>query len=273
MKGILKQGVISLVGLLLSGAPASGAVLGTSARQMGSGEIETVLFYQGVSKQDLLFSVGGSGACQGNAPSGPNPTFACGSTGDFEGEGSGEALISKIVFQPYENLQYFIWAGAGKYAVDIGTFTLAGDNPGFLGGIGVRGVVMPDTIVSPAVAVEFGLSWQRYEFDRIEGSLSGDRSRLDMAQVQMSVEGSHRFKLSDERLSLEPYGGVKWLRTRLWHKDFTTGDRTGGRKDTVHPFVGMRLPIFKKEAFFVEASFVNGMEYAAGLSVRFGENS
>lgn len=85
---------------------------------------------------------------------------------------------------------------------------------------------------------------------------------------QFAVESSHLFTLN-EFWKLEPFGGVKWTRVQAELKNLVDGSRAGGRKDTVTPFLGLRVPIEDHEAFFAEASFVDGYHYGAGLELRF----
>jgi hypothetical protein len=93
--------------------------------------------------------------------------------------------------------------------------------------------------------------------------------RLDMMQFHVALQASHLFKFEGTRWSVEPHGGLKWMRNQAWLKDAQGGGRAGGIQDTVTPFLGLNIPLFEKEALFAEASFVNGVQYSAGLNIRF----
>jgi len=253
----------SVVVLLFTGV--SGAqMLGTSARQMEAKSWKGILFYQGVHRQDLNFKVAGNGICN-TKENGTGVSFACGENGSVRAHGTGNALILKLVRQPHDGgLQLYGWAGAGDYEIFRGTApvmqTLSMNRGGFLGGLGAKMVIWPETIVTPAIALDGNLGWQRYF-----GGL-----RLDILQYQFAVEASRKFGVPDSRLTVEPYGGVKWLRTHAWLREIGSGVRVGGVKDTVTPFIGLNLPFHAKESLFAEASFVNGIHYAGGLSISFG---
>jgi hypothetical protein len=255
---------LSSVAVLLFTGVSGAQMLGTSARQMAAKSWKGMLFYQGVHRQDLDFDVAGNGICNTKA-NGTGVAFACGQPGTARVHGTGTALIFKAVRQVHDGgLQFYGWAGAGDYDIYQGTTPVVQthmvDRGGFLGGVGAKLVLWPETIVTPAIALDGNFGWQRYF-----GEL-----RLDILQYQMAVEASRRFAVPDTRLTLEPYGGVKWLRTHAWLRDIGSGVRIGGMKDAVTPFLGLSLPFHDKESLFAEASFVNGIHYAGGLSIAFG---
>lgn len=235
-------------------------MLGTTARQEPARSWRLALFYQGTRAQDLNFEVSDSANCAG----GGGVTFPCSTTGRLEAEGSGDAAILKLSYQPRERgLQLYATVGAGEYRVQTGTTTVfrsrLTDRSGFLTSIGGRAVLWPDTVVTPALAVDASLGWQRYFGD----------DRLDLLQLQLALQTSHRFEL-EGGWKLEPYGGVKYLRTRASLTDVGARSRVSGRKDTVTPFAGLNIPVYEGDNLFAEASFVDGIQFAAGYAVRFG---
>lgn len=269
------RGAISLCGFFLFAQAARAQTLGTSARQMPAGSLKTLVYYQGVDDQELAFKVNGAGSCVGAPPS--SASFPC-QGGEIDGEGSGGAVMAKVIWQPWDTLQYYAAFGAGNYTLRTGSVTvtnvLTGDRPGFLYQVGTRAILVPDTIVTPGVAIDASLGWQRYYFNEMrpaptaaEGQID---QRLDLMQTQVAVIASHLFTFSDSTVGLEPYGGVKWLRTQAWLKDLRAGGRSGGKKDMVSPVVGVQIPFYERESFFAEATFVDGIQYAVGLAVRFG---
>ena len=236
-------------------------------------------YYQGVNDQTLNFSINDSGSCATRN----NLSFACGSAAEVEGKGSGGAGILKVVYQPFERFQYYALAGVGDYSMSVPSTTVTnvytGDNSGRIFGAGVRASVVPDTIVAadgfptPAIALDASLTQAAYQFNRLNqtgpaGVSSSITGRLTLMTYQFAVEASHLFTV-DERWKLEPYGGVKWTRVQADLKDLGDGSHAGGHQDTVTPFLGLRVPVEEHEAFFAEASFVDGYHYGAGLELRF----
>lgn len=236
-------------------------------------------YYQGVSDQTLNFSVNGSGTCA--TPLGV--TFSCGQSGDVEAKGSGGSAMMKVIWQPWERFQYYAMYGLGNYSLSVPSATvtnsLTGDTLGQTFGAGVKASIVPDTIVAadglptPAISLDLSVARSDYKFNRrFPGGTPGQNNnidqRLSLMTYQFAVETSHLFTV-DERWKLEPYGGVKWTRVQADLKDLVDGSHSGGKQDTVTPFVGLRVPVEEHEAFFAEASFIDGYHYGAGLELRF----
>lgn len=241
-------------------------------------------YYQGTQEQTVSFSVTGDQGCAS-----PNAvSFSCGQGGDVEAEGNGGAGMIKLLYQPWESLQYYAGFGVGDYSLRVPSATvvntLSGDSPGLTYTAGIRAVIVPDTDFNPAVAVDLSLTHSRYKLNRrFPGGTPGQNNRinqaLDFLQYQVAVTASHLFTIVEkERLTaaplkngfkIEPYGGVKWTRLEATLKDLTDGSEAAGRQDTASPFLGVRLPIYENEGLFAEASFINGYQYAAGLEIRF----
>ncbi|MEK7656513.1 MAG: hypothetical protein AAB412_02035 [Elusimicrobiota bacterium] len=270
-----KQGLCALAVLLGMSGSAWAQALGTSSAQLKPGSWKALVYYQGVRDQALGFAMTGSGVCIASAAS--SVSFPCGSTGETKAEGSGGAVLLKLIFQPHEGFQYYLSAGAGDYSLRVASVSvvnsLTGDRPGFLYGAGVKAVLMADTLTAPGVALDANLSWQRYYFNELQPGRTAAQTqidqRLDLMQTQVAVEAGHLFKPLGWSVGVEPYGGLKWVRSQAWLKDLGGGGRVGGMKDAVTPFLGVELPIYEKEGLFAEVSFLGGIQYAAGLNIRF----
>jgi hypothetical protein len=225
-------------------------------------------YYQGTQSQETTFSVRGAANCV--SPNGV--TFGCSQTGDVTGKGSGSMGIVKALYQPGEIVQYYTAVGVGGYDLNLPTGKLSG-NPGVAGTLGLRGTIFPDTIVTPGVAADFGVTRSVFSYNRFEQGLPGQNTavnhRLGMWQYQFAVEVGHQFDI-DKDWKIEPYGGVKWIVIKTDLNDLQTGSHAGGTQNTVSPFLGVRVPFGDHEAAVVEVSqFVNGMQEAAGLEFRF----
>lgn len=240
------QGLMSLLAIALSGAAVCAQTLGSSARHIEQGSWRASVRYEGVLNEDLKFGAGSS-----------------------EAEGSGEAVITKLELQPYERMQYYLSGGVGNYRLSSSTLTATGDNLGFIVGGGIKVLAMSESLVTPAIAIDAGVSLESYRFSRSNGAQPFIAERLELLRTHVALEGSKRFEL-DENITVEPYGGVKWMRTRATSKELNGTDRQAGNQDTVSPFVGLSLPVFGREGFFAEASFINGIHYGVGLNIGFG---
>ncbi len=271
MQRMSVRGAFLSLGVLLFVSSASAQLLGTSSRQLPAGSLRLLTYYSGVSDQTVRFNVRGTGSCVSQN----GVTFGCNQTGDVDGSGDGAMGAAKLVWQPWDILQYYGVVGAGGYRLKVpganGDQYLSGDNPGVMGTLGVRGTIYPDTVVTPAIALDASISDTRYAFNRATGVGSGAQTTINQAlslwRYQVALEAGHQFSV--ESWKVEPYGGLKWTRTQADLLDRQTGGHSGGRIDVVSPFLGVKVPASEHEAFFAEAAFVEGYQYGAGLEVRF----
>jgi hypothetical protein len=274
LDGDFVRAVLALT-LACLASSAGAQLLATTARQSSSGSLKIEGYYEGVQNQTLNFTTNDSGTCA--ASGAPGVTFPCGQSGTAAAKGTGGAGMMKIVWQPWERFQYYAMYGVGNYSLSVPSTTvtnvLTGDAVGQIYGAGLKASIVPDTVVTPAISFDASMTQSVYNFNRIfpggTPGVNGDISqRLTLMTYQFSVETSHLFVL-DESWKLEPYGGIKWMRVQSDLKDLGTGNHAGGQTDTVTPFVGLRVPVEDHEAFFAEASFVDGYHYGGGLELRF----
>jgi hypothetical protein len=257
-----------------------------TARQLPPGSLKLLVYYQGTQGQDINFSVNNPGSC--STPNGV--TFACGQSGDVDATGSGGMAVMKLVYQPWENLQYYVAFGVGDYSLNVPSVTVvntfSGDSPGIMGMAGLRTTIVPDTQFTPAIAADISLSESRYQFNQVSPNTAVAASinqRLLLMQYQVAIEISHLFTVTDQPkdsakehevlfkqgFKIEPYGGLKWTRIQSDLKDFNNASHSGGQEDTISPFIGVRVPVLEHESLFAEADFVHGYQYAGGLEIRF----
>lgn len=270
----VRWGLCALSAVIFFVGKSHAEPLGSSARQLPARSLKLTGYYRGIQAQNLTFSVGGSGTCN---TAGASPVaFPCDSTGKVPAEGSGQAAVAKVLWQPFDNVQYYLTLGTGRYSLHVASLTtvtsLTGDTPGWIYGLGTRALLFPESIASAAIAVDASATWEKYSFNRSQpqprATLVNVKERLELMKLQLAIEASRRFEF-DGRWKVEPYGGLKWLRTQAWLKDLDSGDRFGGIQDAVSPFLGVNLPWSDNESLWGEASFVKGYEYAAGMAIRF----
>ena len=274
----VRWGLCALSAVIFFVGKSHAEPLGASARQLPARSLKLTGYYRGEQGRDVTFNVAGSGAC--STPAGgvnPQVPFTCDSQGKVPAEGSGQAAVARLTWQPFDHAQYYLTLGTGKYSLHVASLTtvtsLTGDRPGWIYGFGARANVFPETIASTAIALDANVTWEKYWFNRSQPqprpALANIKERLDLMKLQVAIEASRRFEF-DGRWKVEPYGGLKWLRTQAWLKDLDSGDRFGGADDMVSPFLGVNLPWSDNESLWGEASFVKGFEYATGLAVKFG---
>ncbi|MBI4377284.1 MAG: hypothetical protein HY549_12655 [Elusimicrobia bacterium] len=266
--------VLLWMGVLVAAVPASAQILATSARQLSKGSLKILGYYQGVKGQVHTFSINGAGSCTTASGS---VSFPCDQAGDVEAKGSGGGAVVKILGQPFEGGQYYGLLGVGGYSLRVPsttiTNTLSGDSPGLTAGFGAKATIIPDTIVTPAVAFDFSVTYSQYKFNRRFPGGSGldhrINQRLRFWQYQVALESSHLFVDAFSGWDIEPYGGVKYFFTESYLKDYQDGSRAGGKRHMASPFLGFKVPMWDQEGLFAEASFVDGYQFGAGLEIRF----
>ncbi|MCX5786898.1 MAG: hypothetical protein NTX64_00075 [Elusimicrobia bacterium] len=233
---------------------------------MEPGTWKLIPYYQGTKAQDLKFTLSSNGTCTGGGTY--NPAFVCNTNGNVKVHATGGLGMVKLLAQPWEAVQYYVAGGLGNMSLDIpGSGIATTQRTGFALVGGARAVVIPDTIVGPALTLDLSYGLQRYRLDAL-GPTAIDQ-QLDMRQAQVAIETSHRFDFKDPKTSVEPYGGVKWLRTWSSLTDNQAGGRAGGIQDAFTPFAGLQVSVYEHESLFAEASFVDGVQYAAGAHIRF----
>jgi hypothetical protein len=144
--------------LLACLASSAGAqLLAMTAHQESSGSLKILGYYDGVQNQTINFKTNDSGIC--TTPGGAS--FACGQGGTIAAKGTGGAGMVKIVYQPWELFQYYAMYGVGDYSLSVPSTTvtnsLTGDSHGQIYGAGIRATIIPDTIVTPAIALDLSM--------------------------------------------------------------------------------------------------------------------
>lgn len=269
---------LGLAAFVFPPGPAMGQTLASTARQLSPRAWKINVHYQGTRQQDLNFRLTTANVCAGGGAA--NPAFGCGASGDVASRVDSGAVLLQAAYQPWDSFQYYAYCGAGDQRLELGTNVLTGDRPGYLYGAGARAVVLPDTAVNPAVAIDGRFGWERYYFNEVRPAAAAAAGqidqRLDLYRTQVAVLVSHLFDFSRAEsdqtfagLKIEPYGGVKWLRTQAYIKDLQGGGRIGGMADTFTPLIGLQVPVYDHEALTTEISFVDGIQYSAGLQVKF----
>lgn len=242
-----------------------------SARQLPKGSLKLLGYYQGTQSQETTFSVRGSANCV--APNGgAGLTFPCNQTGDVTAKGSGDMGVAKLVWQPGEIVQYYAAVGVGSYDLNLPSGQMKG-SAGIAGTLGLRGTILPDTIVTPGIALDFNATRSVFSYNRFEQGIPGQSTAVDnklsLWTYQWAVEAGHQFVV-DKDWKVEPYGGVKWIYIRSDLNTLASGSHAGGTQNTVTPFVGVRVPYGDHEALVVEGSqFVDGFQEAGGVEFKF----
>ncbi len=268
-------------GLVLFSAVYAGVVcafateLMSPATQLGDKKVRAEVYYRQIFKQKLNIDVGATSRIRVGAS-----TLTTNSSTELQSEGSGNGIMSKVSFQPFDTpIQYYVLGGAGQFDLKIpsGTYsnTHATDNPGYILGGGIKYTVVPYTIVTPAVSVDVSATHSRYKLSNFksgDGATVGGISQVFTIfelQGAITVSKKYLFDLGDNKASVDPYLGVKAIRTRTNFDDNSTGDHFSGTRTDVAPFLGLRFQPFPHQGLVLEGSLLSETAFSAGLTFVF----
>lgn len=247
----------------------------TPATQLGAKKFHVEAYYRYLSKQDLSLTVGGNTSVVVK-----NSTVTSSSSSDLDAEGKGGGVMAKATFQPFESgLQYYMLGGMSSFEFKLpsGTYsnTYATDNPGFVLGGGVKYTLVPYTMVTPAFSFDLSATHSQYKLTKFtagDGKAVADTGFLMTVfelQGALTLSKKYVFDLGDYKASIDPYLGVKVIRTRTNLDDLTTGAHYSGTRMGVAPFFGFKFKPFPYEGLVIEGSVLNELSASIGLTLGF----
>ena len=191
-------------------------------------------------------------------------------TNDFEGDGRGNSVLAKLAFNPGGGLYYWFKAGIGSYDLSLPSSTvknkLSGQDKGWICGLGARKLLFPDTIVTPAIAVDVGISYMSYGLDSFSFGGSAPVSVSDKLEI---TEAQADVVISKIINSIEPYGGLKVYRKSAVLSDRASFVNVSGIKDSAGLFFGVKFSFCKHEALVVEGNVGGDTDFTVGLNIGF----
>ena len=176
----------------------------------------------------------------------------------------------RLAFRPDEGLEYQLSVARIRdleLSFSSGSLTnkLLASNDGTAIGLGLKGRIVPGSMVSTAIGWSLSATRRWVDLDTFQsnGTTSAADLKLDQDEYQATLSASHRWK------QIEPYAGLKFLRMQTRLTDTETKSQVAGHADSLNPYVGLQWSFSEKEAFTFEASFGQAQEVAAGLQIRF----
>lgn len=183
---------------------------------------------------------------------------------------SNNGVIAKMLFQPHDTLVYWVGANSTAYEIEIPSFShknlIRSQVPGWCVSAGMRHILMPDTIVSPALSIEAGISHSRTPVAVLYAGSSAGRiidNVFSVTEYHIGVGTSKKYS------HVEPYGGVMISRAHAVMRDNAEAVEIGGYRDTVNAILGLRLYPFQHESLICEASFVGESSFSIGWNIDF----
>jgi len=234
------------------------------ATQLEKGGVSLAVFY-GNTAEKLDFNVNS----RDQIKVGNNSYFSEVSS-DLESDGTSRGVYAKLMFNPANGLYYWLKAGLAGYSLDIPSSlaknNLTCQNSGWVYGIGARKLLFPDTIVTPAVAIDFGFNYAIYGMDTFRAGGSDPvavNDKLEIIETQADLVVSKKINI------VETYGGLK-----VYNKAATLTDKSGfanvsGTRNDAGLFFGVKVNYYKQEALLIEGSFIGETNFTAGINIKF----
>ena len=189
---------------------------------------------------------------------------------DIESPGKGDVVTAKYMLNIANRYSIWLKAGTGNYEMELPSTTvrntLSSGNNGLILGVGVRSRLLPDTIITPALSIELGLDYERYDLNnnmQSDGTSRVIDKKLEFYDYQAAVVVSKKLKF------FEPYGGLKVFRTNVTLTDNSDSGKASGFKDNAGLFIGSKFNLSRYSALVAEACFVGETSFSCGLNVSF----
>jgi hypothetical protein len=235
-----------------------------SARQLGSSYGAVSVYYTHTSETLSLQVNSNDAIAVGNVQ------YFSAVTNDLATDVKSDRVAVKWSFHPTPEIDYWLKAGSANYELSYPAAserdTLSSDEPGYVVGFGFRKLLMPDTIVTPAVSVDLGGEYlecglQRFQQGNAAATVVSDR--VVQTEVQASVIASKKYKV------FEPYAGLKVSDEGLSLLNKASVNSVSGTKNLVSLFAGCKVAMAGKDGLIIEASFIGQTAFTAGWNIEF----
>lgn len=251
--------------VILCGSLTYSSEIVIPAAQIMKGKGVVVIYYTRAN-QDLNLQVSNKDEIKVN-----NSSYFSEVTNDFKCNGNANSVLVKAVINPVdEGFYYWLKAGSGSYDLEIPSASvrnkLSGRNLGTIVGLGMRSQLFPDTIVTPALAIEMGGSYSVYDLDVFKSGSDPNQSianRFEVFEAQISCLISKKIR------KFEPFGGLKIARTFNQLRQLNSQGSVSGAKDNAGVFAGARYYVHSNETVVIEGGFVGETSLTIGWNINF----
>lgn len=232
------------------------------SRQLGKATIAMAWFQ---SQRDFTLSTGGSARISVGPLS-----YVSASSNDFVIKTSNTGALARVIFQPYDDLMYWVSGNSTSYEIEVPSSShknlLRSQDPGWCMSMGLRRLLMPDTIVTPAISVEAGISHSRTPVSVFYG---GSSARQVIDNVFSVTEYHIGLGISKKYKVFEPYGAMSVVRAHAVMRDKAAAVEVGGYRDSANAIAGIRVYPYSHESIICEASFIGESSFSLGWNIEF----
>lgn len=234
------------------------------ASQLEKGKLQISL-YGSMTKKDLTLS-----ASNREQISVGQLNYFSQVTNEFDVQTLANNVTAKLLINPADGLYYWMKAGTGSFELEIPSVTvknkLSTQQNGLIIGLGVRKRLIPDTIVTPAAAVELAINYSKFNLDKFR---SGSDAPVLIPNVLEDLELQIGFIVSKKIDNFEPFAGLKILRDFVRIYDSSDLSEISGVKDNVSLSLGSKIKVFSQESLLIEANFIGENSFTIGWNVAF----
>jgi hypothetical protein len=247
-----------------------------TAKQFEKGQYRFLFFYSGYHKKPA-FRIGSNEEIIVSDGS-RNFRYSSFTEQTFTGNAYGEETCLKVITNPFGGLYWWLKAGTRGCSLEMISTEkqlFESSSGGMTGGFGVRYQVSPETIVTPGVSVDMGITVFGCKLDKLHdgaGVFVID-NRLEEAETQFSVTTSRMYSIpftlnttSKRELRVEPYGGAKVIGNYIRMTDNISLAGIAGSNYDFSLFAGSKIRLSEFESAFIEISVLSEQMFTLGLS-------
>jgi hypothetical protein len=191
-------------------------------------------------------------------------------TSDYSVATTNNGVQAKVLFQPHDELVYWLAFGSTAYDIEIPSVSVknrfASQSPGWMVGAGIRKILLPDTIVTPALAVDAGIN---HSETNLTVFYPGGMSPMIAQNIFLTTEYHVALAVSKKYKYCEPYSSVRVARTMATLRDKGFAAEVSGKKEAVSVLTGLRLRPYPNESLICEASFFGEAGFSIGWNIEF----
>ena len=184
----------------------------------------------------------------------------------FDCELMQELTVLKAIIAVAYRINFYFKAGFIDSEIQINNNKYLGKSEICMYGGGIKYIFYPDTIITPAVFVDLGVTSSSNHLNRLEGNFFEEKinTTLNILEYYSSLIVSKRFNF------FEPFGGVKFSFNRIkWKNEDTREEFRGTGNNKLVPFLGSKVLFYPLVSLIVEIDCTDGMNYGAGLNFKF----
>ena len=177
-----------------------------------------------------------------------------------------ELTVLKTIVAVAYRASFYLKAGFVNSEIQINNDKYSGQSDVSMCGGGIKYIFFPDTIITPAVILDLGVTSSFNRLDTLKRNNFREKinTTLDILVYHSALIISKRFNF------FEPFGGVNFSINQIkWKNKDTEEQFKGTGNNKLVPFIGSKVLFYPLLSLIVEMDFIDGMSFGAGLNFKF----